>query len=90
MDSNKSNMMRYIFGALGLIGILALSWWGIASSSYSGGKLNSNTIMIQEQVGLPGKEPTAKACSGCGPNGCSATASSWDELRRKIFGNGNS
>lgn len=90
MDSNKSKLMRYIFGALGLIGILALGWWGIGSSSYSGGKLNSNTFMMQEQTEVTGGEPTAQACSGCGPNGCSATASSWGELRRKIFGNGNS
>ena len=40
-----------------------------------------------EQVASTGGEPMAKkGCSGCGPNGCSATSSSWRELFRKWGG----
>jgi len=41
---------------------------------------------MPEGIEPAGGEPMAKGCSGCGPNGCSATASSWRELYRKIFG----
>jgi copper chaperone len=41
---------------------------------------------VPEGIELTGGEPMAKGCSGCGPNGCSATSSSWRELYRKIFG----
>ncbi|HCC55027.1 MAG TPA: hypothetical protein DEQ20_08940 [Desulfobulbaceae bacterium] len=43
---------------------------------------------VQAQVAPQAGKPAAKGCSGCGPNGCSATASSWRDLGRKIFGNG--
>jgi copper chaperone CopZ len=42
-----------------------------------------------EPVDLPGDASVTGGCSGCGPNGCSATASSWRELSRKIFGGRN-
>ncbi len=41
---------------------------------------------VQAQVGQQVKKPLTKGCSGCGPNGCSAAATSWRDLCRKIFG----
>ena len=41
---------------------------------------------VQEQVEPRAEKPMAKGCTGCGPNGCSATAASWRDLFRRIFG----
>ena len=41
---------------------------------------------LQEQVEPGAGKPMANGCSGCGPNGCSATAASWRDLFRKISG----
>ena len=41
---------------------------------------------VREQVEKIGGAPVAKGCAGCGPNGCSATAASWRDLFRRIFG----
>jgi copper chaperone CopZ len=41
---------------------------------------------VREQVEKTGGTPMAKGCSGCGPNGCSATAASWRELFKKWGG----
>lgn len=41
---------------------------------------------VREQVGKTGGASMAKGCSGCGPNGCSATAASWQELFKKWGG----
>jgi len=41
---------------------------------------------VREQVGRTGGEPKAEDCSGCGPNGCAATAASWGELIKKCGG----
>lgn len=148
MGARNGNVMRYIFGTLGLIGILAGIWWGFGNVPSRAGDLKSTTFLVQgvtcgsclttirgelfnkpgmvglaadleqgilrvdhrpplseeaivralndlgypaknarEQVGSPGGQPMAKkGCSGCGPNGCSATAASWRELFRKWGG----
>jgi len=52
------------------------------------GDLGYPAQAVPAQVAPAGGEVAAKGCSGCGPNGCSATASSWGELGRKIFGSG--
>jgi copper chaperone len=41
---------------------------------------------VREQVEKTGGASMAKGCSGCGPNGCSATAASWRELFKKWGG----
>jgi len=89
MGIRNGNVRRYILGALGVIAILAWAWWMFGSAPYFAGNLKSKTLLAREQVDLLGGEATAKACSGCGPNGCSAAAVSWGDLCRKIFGNGN-
>lgn len=147
MDGKTGNMMRYILGALGLIGILAWAWWGLGNIPFLAGELKRTTFLVQGvscgscvsairgelfkkpgmvaldadlaqglvrinhrpplteeaivrelaglgypaqpvggQVAEIGGEPTATSCSGCGPSGCAATAASWRELFRKIFG----
>ncbi|MFA7383974.1 MAG: heavy metal-associated domain-containing protein [Desulfurivibrionaceae bacterium] len=52
------------------------------------GDLGYPAKAVPEQVASAGGEAAAKGCSGCGPRGCSATAASWGELGRKIFGIG--
>ncbi|OGQ87869.1 MAG: hypothetical protein A2512_06865 [Deltaproteobacteria bacterium RIFOXYD12_FULL_56_24] len=53
------------------------------------GDLGYPAKSVPEQGASAGGEAAVKGCSsGCGPNGCSATASSWGELCRKIFGSG--
>lgn len=52
------------------------------------GDLGYPAKSVPEQVAPAGGEAAAKGCSGCGPNGCSATAASWGELCRKILGIG--
>lgn len=73
MATNKSNMGRYIWGALGVIAILAGAWWGFGNGPY-----------------LAGEARGGASCSGCGPTGCSASATSWREFGRKILTNGRS
>jgi len=41
---------------------------------------------VRAQVEKISGESMAKGCSGCGPNGCSATAASWQELFKKWGG----
>ena len=52
------------------------------------GDLGYPAKAVPAQVAPAGGQAAAKGCSGCGPNGCSATAASWGELGRKIFGSG--
>lgn len=52
------------------------------------GDLGYPAKVVPGQVVSAGGEAAARGCSGCGPNGCSATAASWGELGRKIFGSG--
>lgn len=147
MGTKKGNMRRYIFGALAMIGILALAWGGFGNSPSLAESLKRTTFQVQgvscgscvsairdelfkkqgmvaltadigqgllridhrpplneeaivqalgdfgypaqpvrEQVEKIGGAPMAKGCSGCGPNGCSATAASWRELFKKWGG----
>lgn len=147
MDEKTGKRMRYILGALGLIGVLAWAWWGLGNTPLVAGELKRTTFLVQgvtcgscvsairgelfkkpgmvaleadvaqglvrinhrpplteeaivrelaglgypaqpvgERVAEMDGAPTATACSGCGPNGCSATAASWRELFRKMFG----
>lgn len=147
METKKGNMRRYILGALAMIGILALAWWGFGNGLSLAGSLKRTTFQVQgiscgscvsairdelfkkqgmvaltadieqgllridhrpplneeaivqalgdfgypaqpvrEQVEKTGGAPMAKDCSGCGPNGCSATAASWQALFKKWGG----
>ena len=147
METKKGNMRRSIFGALAMIGILALAWWGFGNGPSLAGNLKRTTFLVPgiscgaclppireelfkqqgmvdmkaeldrgllridhrpplseesivrvlgdlgypaqpvpEQVASAGGEAAARGCSGCGPNGCSATAASWQELFKKWGG----
>lgn len=44
--------------------------------------------VMKEPVDVRGGNTTTRGCSGCDSNGCSATAASWRELFRKLFGSG--
>lgn len=47
MDEKTGSVMRYIFGALGLIGILAWAWWGLANAPFFAEGLKRTTLQVQ-------------------------------------------
>jgi hypothetical protein len=40
---------------------------------------------VQKGAAQAGNKPIAGGCSGCGPSGCAAAATSWRELFRKVW-----
>ncbi len=85
MDARIGSVMRYIFGSLGLIGILAWAWWGVGNAPSFAGNLKSTTLLVRERIDLTGGEPMAKGCSDCEQNVCPATAAAWRELFTKYL-----
>lgn len=77
---------RYIFGTVGLLGILAGIWWGIGNTNFTAWKSKNTTLAVRAHPGMTGGEPRPQACSECDQNICPATAASWRELFRKGFG----
>ena len=52
------------------------------------GEIGYPAKSVKEPVNVKGGNTTTRGCSGCDSNGCSATAASWRELFRKLFGSG--
>ncbi|MBU2537188.1 MAG: heavy-metal-associated domain-containing protein [Proteobacteria bacterium] len=52
------------------------------------GEIGYPAKSVKESVNVKGGNTTTRPCSGCDSNGCSATAASWRELFRKLFGSG--
>ncbi len=85
MDAKTGRGKRYIFGTVGLLGILAGIWWGIGNPHFTAWKSKNITPVMRAPTGITGGAPRAQACSGCDQNVCPATAASWRELFRKRF-----
>jgi len=86
MGEKTGRGKRYIFGALGVLGILAGIWWGIGNPHFTAWKLQNTAFVVRAHTGMTGGKPRARACSECVQNVCPATAASWRELFKKRFG----
>jgi len=86
MGARTGRGKRYIFGALGVLGILAGIWWGIGNAHLTAWKLQNTTLVVRAHTGMTGEEPRAGGCADCGPQACPATVASWRELFGKRFG----
>ena len=86
MGARTGRVKRYIFGTVGLLGILAGIWWGIGNAHFLAWKSQNTTLLVGIPTGMTGGELGARACSDCGTQACPATAASWRELFGKRFG----
>ena len=86
MGARTGRVKRFIFGTVGLLGILAGIWWGIGNPHFTAWKSKNTTLVVRAHTGMTGEEPRAQACSECDQNVCPATAASWRELFRKRVG----
>jgi len=53
MDARNGNMMRYVWGSLGLIGILAWAWWVFGNTPYYVGDPTARACFRCEQNVCP-------------------------------------
>jgi len=53
MDAKNGNMMRYIWGSVGLIGLLAVIVWGVAKASFFAGYPTEQACLICDQNVCP-------------------------------------